>query len=492
MPSLHRPPAAAALLLLGAAGALAQEPARRSPIVPTDWLVLPETGEVSERFLAPDPVFARYLLDPAASAPEPDDILILADGEERRWEEQESSEDGEVGAAGGYAFTSVAAPETAIWMARLSGAENLYVNGDGFVGDAFRRGFEGVPVELRAGRNELYVSGIRGSFRLVFDDPGNRLVIGTWDVDAPRLTRDIDGSAWYFSIIRPSIFNASTRAVESLHLHFGSPVPDHGDSEPVIDEWIDGRSIPPLSLIKPSVYFDLELEIPESLRFHAALFPIEVYTSAEDRARALLRVDLLEPEPSAPRQGLRNPARDEALTRHGLDPLPAGPFAELLQKPCFLVRGTAGDDAEDQALLARARYDLQRLWSRYNFVPELITDEELFRRNALGRRRFSNAILYGNEDTNSALRWLVPKDFPCRVKRGRVRRNGELREGEDLLCLFTFESSVYGADARFEVGVVADSGPVGCRLGYGLSLWESEAEIPAEGLLLDPGFLASD
>lgn len=101
-------------------------------------------------------------------------------------------------------------------------------------------------------------------------------------------------------------------------------------------------------------------------------------------------------------------------------------------------------------------------------------------------------ILYGNEDTNSALRWLVRDESPCRVKRGRARVNGELHEGEDLLCVFTFTSSVYGADARFEVGVLADTGSAGRRLGYALSLWESRQDDLAEPRLLDPGFLSPD
>ena len=52
-------------------------------------------------------------------------------------------------------------------MANLQGASHLFVNGELFTGDVERRGYRGVPVYLRKGRNDVYALGIDGVFSLV-------------------------------------------------------------------------------------------------------------------------------------------------------------------------------------------------------------------------------------------------------------------------------------------------------------------------------------
>src|SRR6186713_2916221 len=127
--------------------AVAPKPAE---IVPQRWLVIAPVDERGRRPFRPDAVFAAHLLAPDAPPPVAGAKLTGEKGKEQTWTEREAKDgalDGEIG----YAYTAIEAPEATVMLAQLSGAAQLFVNGAGFVGDAYAYGFGGVPVALRKG-----------------------------------------------------------------------------------------------------------------------------------------------------------------------------------------------------------------------------------------------------------------------------------------------------------------------------------------------------
>lgn len=127
MLSVHRLMVWAGTLVLIAADLRAQEPAPRPSILPTRWLILSEVAGTSDSVFSRDPVFARYLLHPESIPPKPDEAVAHPDGKDHRWVEFEGSE---VRVPNGYAYTTVRVKETQVWMARVSGADTVYMNGE--------------------------------------------------------------------------------------------------------------------------------------------------------------------------------------------------------------------------------------------------------------------------------------------------------------------------------------------------------------------------
>ena len=93
-------------------------------------------------------------------------------------------------------------------MARLTGAELLFVNGIPVHGDPERRGDRGFPVELRAGRNELFALGVRGELELELWMPAQELTIGGWAIR--HVPFGPDPNAWSLLGGHTPIFNTST------------------------------------------------------------------------------------------------------------------------------------------------------------------------------------------------------------------------------------------------------------------------------------------
>lgn len=180
-------------------------------IHPLDWLVIAPTDKTGRRPFRPDAVFARHLLDREAPPPGTDQIVRGESGAERRWEERHLQAGQRVEGEIGYAYTALSVPETGVWMAELSGAGRLWINGTPFVGDLYGLGLGSVPVELREGSNHIFVSGVRGSFQLVFREPPRREFIADWDCTLP----DAEGPEALCGLVH---VNASTERSERLGL----------------------------------------------------------------------------------------------------------------------------------------------------------------------------------------------------------------------------------------------------------------------------------
>ena len=161
----------ALLLVLGASDS----------IVPKNWLVIEPVDRAGRRPLRPDAVFAKHLLARDAPPPAQGEVLRGETEKDCAWREATAKDDGSLEGRIGWAYTAIESRLEDVWMAKLTGASQLYVNGAGFVGDLYGYGFGGVPIALRKGRNDVYVSGVRGSFRLELWKPENKLFVASWD-----------------------------------------------------------------------------------------------------------------------------------------------------------------------------------------------------------------------------------------------------------------------------------------------------------------------
>jgi dienelactone hydrolase len=203
------------LALLPQAPAAAPGPAE---ILLQDWLVLAAVDERGRRPFRPDAVFRTHLLERGAPPPTAGQAVSGSLGG-AEWEAR-AVEDGWVRRVA-WAHTTVELPAARVMMAELQGASTLFVNGDGFVGDHYRFGHGGVPVALREGRNEIYVTGVRGGFRLRLWTPEGRVQVGGWSVRRPDLVvgQPVSGEA------SVAVMNASTELLDGVRVEVGGAGP---------------------------------------------------------------------------------------------------------------------------------------------------------------------------------------------------------------------------------------------------------------------------
>src|SRR5258706_2513448 len=335
-------------------------------------------------------------------------------------------------------------------MARLTGGETLFVNGDGFVGDVSKRGFRGVPVLLRKGDNDLYVLGIPDSFELELWCQQTRVVVGTWDIAWPGETTDGD------EVVYPA-FNASTQTAEYLHVHYENAIREDIPPPKQVGEWNDGWSIIPLGVFMGWNYFGWLGMNDDSPRTEEepAVVPLCVYANG-DRCPD---IELLHCAPASERKKSRAamlPARAPSV----LDGCP------LLRHSteAVLVFSATRD-------LARARLDQELCWYRARFAPVGISGEDLVSvdpgrgedsiRRASGAWAEHDFVLYGNADVNPAWSRFVAEDAPIQAHAGHLVVNGAEFRGEDICG-----SVVVRAKSWKRAVVIADTGVKGARLGY--------------------------
>ncbi len=281
-PHAQTPAAATATATPSANNALPAE------IVPRDWLVIGALDRTGRRPFNPSTVFARHLLDPASPAPRADDALKGETGEERKWTALAAREDGTVEGEISCAYTAIESPSARVVMAELRGASRVYVNGAGFSGDVYGYGFRGVPVALRAGRNDVYVTGLRGAFRLRFWTPGARIVVGDWDLTRPDLVSGKPASLQHASIL---VCNASLETV-AVALGAGGAA---AQADHLFQHGIDpGPLLPPLCVDKARIEMMLDKSVPKepgTVRFPLVVdgreHPFELTITTPESARRM-------------------------------------------------------------------------------------------------------------------------------------------------------------------------------------------------------------
>lgn len=176
-------------------------------------------------------------------------------------------------------------------------------------------------------------------------------------------------------------------------------------------------------------------------------------------------------------------------------PQRSGPFKRAFGRNFAMVVGTAGRPSETRLLRERARHDAAQWWYRANATPEVVDDAEFLASpwRYVGR----NLILYGNRNTNAAWTAVVPAACPLEARRGSLLFGEQSWARDDLAALCIFPRA---DDAQGLVGLIADSGPRGARLGDALRLfvsgvgypdyvvWGPEVLTDGDGAVLAAGF----
>jgi predicted esterase len=237
-------------------------------LLPSDWLVLQAVDGRGRRPFRPDAVFDRYLLLPDQPPPVANVVVHgeLGDG---TWQPARAGADGVLDVAPlhdaplGWAYATAWSEAPRVMLAELRGASLLHVNGVPVPGDLYGLGTPGLPVALRAGRNDLLVSGCRGDVSLRFVAPPRRLFATIADATVPDV---VDGQ-------RPApgtsaavlVVNASLQDVPQLLLESGGPRAD-GTATPF------EHVAPPTQLMLPALSV---IKLPVPIMWHAESAPPE-------------------------------------------------------------------------------------------------------------------------------------------------------------------------------------------------------------------------
>lgn len=239
------------LLALAWLGTPIQEP---DTLRATSWLVLDGVDERGRRPFREDAVFAAHLLRPG-QAPTAGETLTGTLGS-ATWRAVEAEEQVRLRGRGAYAYTALEVAEPGIYLAHLQRGATLIVNGESTAGDVYRYGFDGYPVALRAGRNDVYVTGVRGAFQLELRrvEPGLRF--GERDRMLPDLVRGDEEPVWGSLLL----MNGDTEWTE--HINSGNweiEAPDY-----VKVSMVGVRALAPLGLMRAPFQVEFD-ELPAGL-----------------------------------------------------------------------------------------------------------------------------------------------------------------------------------------------------------------------------------
>jgi hypothetical protein len=152
-------------------------------------------------------------------------------------------------------------------------------------------------------------------------------------------------------------------------------------------------------------------------------------------------------------------------------PARGGPFKTAFTNGFIVVVGTQGDEATDDLLLAKIRYDADQWWVRANGRFEIIPDTAFDPKQYLTR----NVILYGNHDQNAAWSKVLGDASPVDVRNGAFVGPTSRHQGDDIAVLLVYPR----ADCdQGQVGVVAATGAKGMRAALRTSVFPGRAGIP--------------
>ncbi|MBL9121828.1 MAG: prolyl oligopeptidase family serine peptidase [Phycisphaerae bacterium] len=134
----------------------------------------------------------------------------------------------------------------------------------------------------------------------------------------------------------------------------------------------------------------------------------------------------------------------------------SGAFKDAIGRDLVIVYGTAGDEADDAALRAKARFDAETFWYRGNGSLDVIADIDF----EPSRYADRSVLLIGNAETNGAWNGLLG-GAPILVRNGSVKVGDRELAGDDLACLFAYPRR--DSDVAY-VAAVAGTGRTGTLL----------------------------
>ena len=176
-----------------------------------------------------------------------------------------------------------------------------------------------------------------------------------------------------------------------------------------------------------------------------------------------------------------------------------GPFRQAWRNRFVMVHGTAGDEAEDLALLEQARFDAQRWMYRANGQTVLVSDAQYARLAEVLDTGSRNAVLYGNPTTNAAFAsWAPVLPLVDRLRVVGAKPHDAPRHvqwtGDDL------GTCVVSPLGERQCAIVGSSGIPASRTGFTLMLfvsgagwpdytvWSSDVLLRGDAAVLSTGF----
>ncbi len=158
-------------------------------IRPHEALVIESVSRYGRQALPEDALENRRIAG-SWQTPREGDTVRTPRGEEMTWRRLEAEEPGRFSDAalrGGYALFTLErdAPESRVL--RVSGHSMVRVNGEPRVGDLYQKGYVALPIELRAGTNEILVHAVRGSITIALEEPRSPVQMEFGDLTDPDL-----------------------------------------------------------------------------------------------------------------------------------------------------------------------------------------------------------------------------------------------------------------------------------------------------------------
>jgi len=419
------------------------------------WLVL-DPLETSAAPFTLGSVYARHLLAPAAPLPRAGDTHVGSDRVERQWRAYEPTEGGLSGPFRAAVGTCSVA-ETDVWMLAVAGAGQVFVNGRAVFGAASPAHLAGLPVQLVAGENHVFLFDVEPNCRVHFF-VARPLALDLAHARLPWITRETE--SWFLQDAVVPVVNGTMEPLSYVHMHYGAGYPEWSESPQGIN-WQCGYKIPPLGFLAHDFLFGPDDDLPELVDANEALFDLSTYTEDYSHS-ATLRIPL-QPVDAEFEPGSR------WIQRFGRRPPEHKPahLTGVLEDYFTLVYGTQGTPAEDAENLARASHDEQLLWSRLGRSARLVSDEKF----AVAS---SSVLLYGNSETNRAWDVVFPDDL--RATRDQVRLGERSFGGDNLCALVAHRFRSRGRE--FVAAAIAGTGARGARLAYALNVADIDAQFP--------------
>ncbi|HXH61011.1 MAG TPA: prolyl oligopeptidase family serine peptidase, partial [Fimbriimonadaceae bacterium] len=151
-----------------------------------------------------------------------------------------------------------------------------------------------------------------------------------------------------------------------------------------------------------------------------------------------------------------------ALDAREKNPERGGPFKHAFDNGFVLVYGTTGTPEENAWSYAKARYDAESWWYRGNGRAQIVPDTSVQQGPSLNSK---NYILYGSEDTNSAIKFFCEKS-PVHVTRESIKVGDREIKGADLSIMMVYpgpDSLFDKSKKRNQFAIVGGTGIVGMR-----------------------------
>ncbi|MEO2006367.1 MAG: alpha/beta hydrolase-fold protein, partial [Candidatus Poribacteria bacterium] len=291
-------------MILAALVATAATAATQDTIRLTDALVLPSAGRGGRTPTHTDAVEAR-IVSGAWKTPAEGDTVTHPDGSTLTWSKLSANEEGWFRAEGfrmGYAVVTVELETDTVMLLEAQGHTAVYVNGRLRPGNPYRYGYWRLPVQLRAGPNELLFEARRGGFRAGLVSAPSLIMLNVDDATLPDLVVGEDTDTFGAVII----INASNAPLEGV----------------LITATVDGG--PPSQMPAPSVPAMSTRKVPFGIQVAGVAgegdVPVEiaVHDGKGDSASASLSLRVRRPDQSRKRTFISD--IDGSVQYYGVQP----------------------------------------------------------------------------------------------------------------------------------------------------------------------------